>query len=168
MNKPLNFGAILQMVFLLIAADVMAAAPVIPAEQERHSAHGFNARNIVRPLRYTPIGTDFVITNGGEFFNRPLYGGSSPFRVDAGDVPEFSLYLPGRGGNLRLGLRDGGNCQWLHKAQTVVARYHAGMMTYLIRDPLLGEGELRLTVVVTRSEEGMILRAEYFGNNTIS
>lgn len=53
-----------------------------------------------RPLRYRPDGTDFVITNGTEFFNRPLYCLNSAFRVDGGDKPEFSIYLPGRGGNL--------------------------------------------------------------------
>ena len=61
-----------------------------------------------RPLRYKPVGGEFVIRNGKEFFNRPIYGVSSAtqsgdFRVDAGDLPEFSLYLPGHGGNLKLG-----------------------------------------------------------------
>ena len=50
--------------------------------------------NIARPLRYTPDGQDFVIENGGEFFNRPLYGGNTAFRVDAGDQPEFSRICP--------------------------------------------------------------------------
>lgn len=63
------------------------------------------ADRIERPLRYRPEGTDFVIENGTEFFNRPLYGNHTAFRVDAGDKPEFSLYLPGRDGNLRLAVR---------------------------------------------------------------
>lgn len=130
---------------------------------EQKSVSVFLANSLERPLRYTPVGTDFVITNGGEFFNRPLYGGSSPFRVDAGDVPEFSLYLPGRGGNLRFGLRADGKSLWLHKAKQVVARYRPGMMLYEIRDPLLGTGELRLAVVAARAEEGMILRVDYSG-----
>ena len=57
-----------------------------------------------RELRYHPEGTDFVIRNGREFFNRALYGGNAGFRVEAGDRPEFAFYLPGRGGNLRVGL----------------------------------------------------------------
>jgi len=56
-----------------------------------------------RPLRYRPVGGEFVIRNGGEYFNRPIYGPNNDFRVDAGDLPEFSLYLPGHGGNLKLG-----------------------------------------------------------------
>lgn len=40
------------------------------------------ADNLARPLRYQPEGTDLVIRNGGEFSNRPLYGGDTVFRVD--------------------------------------------------------------------------------------
>ena len=123
----------------------------------------FLTNNLARPLRYTPDGTDFVITNGSEFFNRPLYGGSSPFRVDGGDVPEFSLYLPGRGGNLRLGFRAGGKSIWLQSAKAVVARYRPGKMVYEIRDPLLGDGVLQLEAIATRVTEGLIVRAEWQG-----
>lgn len=82
-------------------------------------------------------------------------------------MPEFSLYLPGRGGNLRLGLRAGGQTRWLHETRHIVARYHAGMMLYDIRDPLLGRGELRLAVLVTRAQEGIILRAECSGTTGV-
>ena len=54
-----------------------------------------------RPLRYMPVDRDFVIENGSEFFNRPLYGRNNDFRVDVGDRPEFSLYLPGHRGNIQ-------------------------------------------------------------------
>jgi hypothetical protein len=111
--------------------------------------------NIERPLRYRPEGDDFVITNGGEFFNRPLYGGNTAFRVDAGDMPEFALYLPGRGGNLRLGLRTVGGAKWLHEAETIEARYRPGEMLYAIRDPLLGGRELRVVAVALPSREGL-------------
>ena len=40
-----------------------------------------------RPLRYRPVGTDFVITNGAEFFNRPLYCLNTAFRVDGVKTP---------------------------------------------------------------------------------
>jgi hypothetical protein len=89
--------------FVLLAAAWLAVTA--HAAPDLDSASVFLTNNIDRPLRYTPIGTDFVITNGAEFFNRPLYAGHSSFRVDGGDKPEFSLYLPGRGGNLRIGLK---------------------------------------------------------------
>src|SRR5579884_223831 len=63
-----------------------------------------------RPLRYKP-GTG---EQAGEFFIRPVYGppNSSGFRVDAGDKPEFSLYLPGHGGNLKLGFIVSDQSKW--------------------------------------------------------
>jgi len=119
--------------------------------------------NIDRPLRYRPDGIDFVITNGAEFFNRPLYGGSSAFRVDGGDKPEFSLYLPGRGGNLRLGVRTAAGVKWLNDAAQVITRYRPGSLLHEIRDPLLGGGVLRLTTLALTQTEGVIVRAELSG-----
>ena len=122
------------------------------------------AGNVDRPLRYRPDGTDFVIENGAEFFNRPLYGGNTAFRVDAGDRPEFTLYLPGRGGNLRLGLAVGAAAKWLHDAERIVARYRPGSMVYEIWDPLLGpDGSLRITVLATHITDGLLVRAEAAG-----
>jgi hypothetical protein len=116
---------------------------------------------IGRSLRYRPDGTDFVIENGAEFFNRPLYGGNTAFRIDAGDRPEFTLYLPGRGGNLRLGLRAAAGAKWLHEAARVSARYRPGEMFYEIRDPLLGGGGVVcLAVLALDQTEGLIVRAE--------
>ena len=69
-----------------------------------------------RPLRYHPEGTDFVIENGKEFFNRPLYGGNTAFRVDAGDKPAFLLSLPARGRTLRSGIKTARGNKWLQAA----------------------------------------------------
>ncbi len=121
--------------------------------------------NTDRPLRYRPEGTDFVIENGEEFFNRPLYGPNTAFRVDAGDKPEFSLYLPGRGGNLRLGIRTPKGARWLHEAEKIVARYHPGEMNYEIRDPWLGQGVLRLAAITPADVEELLVRAELIGSN---
>jgi hypothetical protein len=114
-----------------------------------------------RPLRYRPDGGEFVIENGTEYFNRPLYGGNTAFRVDAGDRPEFTLYLPGRGGNLRLGLKQGTSTIWLQDANHVVTRYRPGEMLYEVQDPLLGErGKLQLTVVALPMTEGLAVRID--------
>jgi hypothetical protein len=82
--------------------------------------------NISRPLRYRPQDGDFLIEDGVEFFNRSLYGGNTAFRVDGGDKPEFTLYLPGRGGNLRLGVKIKGKALWLKDARHIVTRYRPG------------------------------------------
>jgi hypothetical protein len=121
----------------------------------------------LRALRYSPDGTDFVITNGAEFFNRALYGGNTGFRIEAGDRPEFSLFLPGRGGNLRLAIasqKDGYEPRWLFSAERIAARYRPGSMLYEIRDPLLGTGSLTLTAIPLADGEGLVLRVETSGD----
>ena len=116
-----------------------------------------------RPLRYFPVDREFVITNGVEFFNRPLYCMNSAFRVDGGDKPEFSLYLPGRGGNLRFGIKTSTGVKWLNESQQVVTRYPAGSLRYEIRDPLLGQRVLQLAVLPLSGTQGVIARAELIG-----
>lgn len=111
------------------------------------------------PLRYHPDGPDFVIENGQEFFNRSLYGGNTAFRVDGGDKPEFVFYLPGRGGNLRIGFRSPGGSKWIHQAARIVTRYRPGELIYEITDPWLGsEGRLRLTAVAYHQTEGLAVQ----------
>lgn len=120
--------------------------------------------NVSRALRYWPIDGDFVITNGTEFFNRPLYCDNSAFRIDAGDKPEFSFYVPGRGGNLRFGIKTQTGTKWLNDVDEIVSRYRAGSMIYEIRDGLLtAAGELKLTVLPLKGENGVIVRAEVEG-----
>ncbi len=136
--------------FALFAADPPGASHLTPNL----------ADNLDRPLRYRPDGADFVIENGAEFFNRPLYGGNTAFRVDGGDRPEFVLYLPGRGGNLRFAMRTASGTKWLHAAAHIVARYRPGELLYEIRDPLLGNGTtLELAVLAYFNTEGLIARA---------
>jgi len=128
-----------------------------------HQARGNFENNITRPLRYWPVGGDFVITNGAEFFNRPLYCLNSAFRIDGGDKPEFSLYLPGRGGNLRFGIKTSAGAKWLNDAPQIIMRYRPGSLLYAIRDPWLGGGELDLTALPLAATKGFIVRAEWRG-----
>lgn len=119
------------------------------------------ADSLDRPLRYRPDGADFVVENGSEFFNRSLYGGNTAFRVDGGDKPEFVLYLPGRGGNLRIGLRSAAGTKWIHQAAKIVTRYRPGELIYEISDPLLGpDGALRLTALAYHQTEGLAAQVE--------
>ncbi len=124
-----------------------------------------------RPLRYRPIAGEFVIHNGAEYFNRPLYAPcstthSADFRVDAGDLPEFSLYLPGHGGNLKLGFiaagatsGSGTASKWAAQADEIVARYRPGRMVYEFRDALLGSGSIRAEIL-TSAGSGLLLKIE--------
>src|SRR5690349_20274909 len=102
---------------------------------------------IERTLRYHPEGTDFVIENGNRRFTRALYGTNTAFRVETGDLPEFALYMPGMGGNIKFGLSNADSSKWLIQAGKITARYHPGSMLYEIEDPMLGNGKLHITVL---------------------
>ncbi|MBO2010099.1 DUF4450 domain-containing protein [Hymenobacter negativus] len=117
--------------------------------------------NQPRTLRYRPEGSDFVITNGTHRFTRALYGTNTAFRVEAGDLPEFALYLPGMGGNMKFGLLANGQSKWLVKAENIVARYRPGSMLYDITDPLLGSGTLHLEVLAMADAEGLLVKARF-------
>ena len=116
-----------------------------------------------RTLRYKPVGGDFVIVNGRRRFNRALYGTNTAFRVEAGDLPEFALYMPGMGGNWRFGLSKGNSTKWLTEAKYIKAVYRPGSMIYTIRDPFLGDGSLSITVLALSEGEGMVIRVQATG-----
>jgi hypothetical protein len=113
-----------------------------------------------RGLHYRPDADGFVRVSGTRKFNRALYGGNSAFRVEAGDLPEFALYLPGMGGNLQIGIRRGEASKWLSQAAHIETRYEAGAMTYIIQDPILGGARLKLQVQATYRQEGLIAKLE--------
>ncbi len=121
--------------------------------------------NKERSIRYRPDGEDFVITNGTRRFNRAIYGTNTGFRIEAGDLPEFALYMPGMGGNLKFGLISTGGSKWLIEADTIMARYRPGSMLYDLKDPLLGKGTLHLSILALDDAEGMIIKIEYYQVN---
>ncbi|MFB6343475.1 DUF4450 domain-containing protein [Saccharicrinis sp. FJH62] len=114
--------------------------------------------NQTRELRYQPDGNGFVIHNGTHRFNRALYGSNTGFRVEAGDLPEFAMYMPRMGGNLKFGLISGETSKWLITAESIKARYEAGTMTYIIGDPLLKGGLIHIQVLALEDADGMILK----------
>ena len=91
--------------------------PSFVSGQEHGWWHG-----IRREPHYRPDGHDFLLIKGTRRFNRALYGSNTGFRVEAGDLPEFALYLPGMGGNLNLGIVNGGRGKWLKSADSIVTR----------------------------------------------
>lgn len=147
----------------LCCSGILNAAPYNPPERIMVVRPTFEG-NTERTIRYKPDGMDFVIENGSEFFNRPLYGGNTAFRVDAGDKPEFSLYLPGHGGNLRFGIRTVDGLKWLHKTDTIISRYRPGAMIYEIRDELLKNAVLHLSVMGLYEKDGLIIQAKLNGD----
>jgi hypothetical protein len=119
--------------------------------------------NKERKVHYLPEGNDFVCVNPHLRFNRALYGNNTAFRVEAGDLPEFALYMPGMGGNLQFALVKESKQKWLIKADSIKAIYRAGSMIYEIQDSLLGNGKVVLTVLALSNAEGMVLQIKSQG-----
>jgi len=138
----------------------LAQLPDAEPPERMQSLSGNFTGQTDRPLRYFPDGRDFVITNGAEYFNRPLYGGNVAFRVDGGDRPEFSFYLPGRGGNLRFGLRSQSETRWLDQRAHVVSRYKPGGLDYEISGDAQNAGVVRLSLRMLRDRRALIGRIE--------
>lgn len=111
-----------------------------------------------RELRYQPKGEGFVIVNGKNRFNRALYGTNTAFRIETGDVPEFGFFMPNMGGNLQMGIVNAKSSCWLNQAEQIISTYIAGKRIYEIRDSLLGEGSLVLTVLAMADDDGMIMQ----------
>jgi len=116
-----------------------------------------------RLVHYRPDGKDFVLVNGTKRFNRALYGTNTAFRVEAGDLPEFAMYMPGMGGNLQLGLVSGTSSKWIIQTKDIKSIYRPGSMLYEIKDPILGSGTLRVSVLALADAEGMIIKAALSG-----
>ncbi len=117
--------------------------------------------NKVRTIHYLPQGNDFILANGKMRFNRALYGTNTAFRVEAGDLPEFALYMPGMGGNFKFGLIAGGKSKWLINANDIKTIYRPGSMIYEIRDLLLGTGLIKITILALADAEGMVIKTEF-------
>ncbi|MCC9065595.1 DUF4450 domain-containing protein [Flavobacterium piscisymbiosum] len=111
-----------------------------------------------RKIHYVPEGNSFVLKNGTRKFNRALYGSNTGFRVETGDFPEFAMYMPGMGGNLKLGLVNGNESKWITETSKIDTRYVLGIMHYTIEDPILGNGKLFVDVVALKESEGFIVK----------
>ncbi len=114
--------------------------------------------NKEQELRYKPDGSDFVIINGKRLFTRAIYGTNTAFRLEAGDRPEFALYMPGMGGNFKFGIGNGQQSKWLTQANTITARYRPGAMLYTIEDSLLGKGKLFVAILALADGEGFVIQ----------
>ncbi|MFT3737806.1 MAG: DUF4450 domain-containing protein [Breznakibacter sp.] len=140
-----------------LACALWALGCLLPSHALSQSAEN-HWSNTERQLRYEPSGTDFVIVNGTKRFNRALYGTHTAFRIETGDLPEFAMYMPGFGGNIRLGIIRNGQSIWLTQARRIEARYKGAAMDYLITDPLLGDAVLTVHVLALSDAEGMVVK----------
>lgn len=112
----------------------------------------------IRQLHYKPEGNGFKLVNGQRKFNRALYGTNTGFRLEAGDLPEFAMYMPGMGGNFKLGIANKSKSKWLTACDNVQTSYIPGTMIYEIRDELLHDGVITVQVVAFADREGFITK----------
>ena len=154
LNQLKNSLCYLGLTFILLIQNANLYSQNLVAKQEKTVFW----HNQERELRYRPDGQDFVITNGKRLFTRALYGANTAFRVETGDQPEFALYMPGMGGNLKLGIVQNGTNIWLNDAKNIEARYRPGARIYTIQDPVLGKAKLHLHILALADAEGFILK----------
>lgn len=120
-------------------------------------------KQVLRKIHYAPDGNSFVLKNGTRKFNRALYGSNTGFRVETGDLPEFAMYMPGMGGNFKLGILNGKESKWITQASKIETRYVLGTMHYEIEDAILGNETLYIDVVALKEKEGFIVKV--YGKN---
>jgi len=144
-TKNYSFQTLIGLLFLF---------PVLIMAQEKQA---------IRKIHYAPEGNSFVLKNGTRKFNRALYGSNTGFRVETGDLPEFAMYMPGMGGNFKLGLVNGKDSKWITEASKIDTKYVLGTMQYEIQDPILGNGKLFVQVVALKEKEGFIVKV--YGQN---
>ncbi|MEN2413191.1 DUF4450 domain-containing protein [Flavobacterium mesophilum] len=123
----------------------------------------FGQNKEVRKLHYAPEENAFVLKNGTRKFNRALYGSNTGFRVETGDLPEFAMYMPGMGGNFKVGIANGKESKWITEASKIDTRYILGTMHYTIEDAILGKGKLFVDVVALKEKEGFVVKI--YGKN---
>lgn len=137
---------ILSALLLIAAAGTPAAGATKPGASEASGAAvgaavGTSAGDEVRLRHYVPDGEGAVAVDGKARFNRALYGAHTGFRLECSDYPEFGIYLPNMGGNLRLTL-PAGEC---------TARYTPGRMDY-------SQGGVEVEAQVMRSSDMALWR----------
>lgn len=123
------------------------------------NAYAQHEREGTRTLHYRPTAEgSFVLVKGKRRFNRALYGTHTAFRVEAGDLPEFAMYMPGMGGNLSFYIDDGHVKKLLTDADSIVAVYDPGRMRYTVRDKVFANGDLQLEILALAKEDGLVLK----------
>jgi hypothetical protein len=141
----------------ILFSIIMIAFGVSALAQQKNNQlwHG-----IERTMHYQPQGKDFVLYKGTRKFNRALYGANTAFRVETGDLPEFAMYMPGMGGNCKIGIITNGKSKWITTANQIKTVYSPGTMMYQIKDSLLGNGLINIQVLAMAAAEGMLVKIE--------
>lgn len=144
----------------IMKKNIIGLALVLGLYSSGLSAQSRHWQKSTRDLHYTEHNGDFLLVNGKYRFNRALYGTNQASRVEAGDLPEFALYMPGMAGNLQFVLSANGTSKRLIEADKIETRYRPGSMIYRVTDALLGNGHIDIVVLAQADAEGMVIKLE--------
>lgn len=140
---------------IIVSITICMIAFHSKAQQGTNLWHGME-----RGMHYQPQGNGFICVSPTRKFNRALYGTNTAFRVEAGDLPEFALYMPGMGGNCKIGFIINNKSKWLTECDSINTVYIPGSMEYMLKDKLLGNGQIQLTILALAGAEGMVIRLQ--------
>lgn len=151
MNKSFLIGLLICSVFASTAqAERDGAGMTRPVSQNERK------KGIKRTIQYHPDGSDFVCVNGKNRYTRALYGSITDFRIETSDRPVFAAYKPNDSKHIRFRLQCGNQSVALDSLKFCEARYTAGRRTYHLTDPIMGKGELNISVLAFPDKEGGI------------
>lgn len=153
MNKSCLIGFLMCSAFSLVVQAATDGAHITKTISQIERKKG-----IKRTIQYRPDGNDFVCVNGKNRYTRALYGGITDFRIETSDRPVFAAYKPKDSKHICFRLQCGNQSIALDSLKFCEARYRAGRRTYRLTDPLLGKGELNISVLAFPDAEGGIWR----------
>jgi hypothetical protein len=149
----------LRIIYILLFCANFSAAFCQSTNRYWHDKERTLQYKLNNPDSSSPL--SFVCENGTRRFNRALYGTNTGFRIETGDLPEFALYMPGMGGNFKLGLISGEKSKWLTAADKIVASWCCDRMSYTIYDSLLQNGRVDVKVSPCPDKDGMIVLVDF-------
>lgn len=119
---------------------------------------------IQRQNNYYPEGEAIVCVNGNNRYTRALYSHNSSFRVETSDRPIFAIYQNKKECcNLSLTMKTKNTTLRMDSVKYCKARYEAGCRSYLLRDEHWNEGEIHISVLADKAQEGGIWKIETKG-----
>lgn len=119
---------------------------------------------VQRQTNYYPEGKSIVCVNGNNRYTRALYSHNGFFRVETSDKPIFAIYQKKQECcNLSMVVKTRGISLRLDSVEYCEARYEAGCRSYLLRDKRWSGGEIQISVLADKVQDGGIWKIETKG-----
>ena len=112
-----------------------------------------NSKDVVFPDPDTAIETAFTHSFRGK--NSRV---NPDVKILAAKHPEFSFLLPEMAGSLKFGIMAGEKSKWLSDAAVESKLVNDDAISYTLKDPILGKGELIVEAMVLNNTDGLVLK----------